>query len=155
MTFESLKDGAECECNSKANPDGTSTFICTIGGTSPKERDFLSKWERYKKAEKELPFEDCVDLCSLKGTSMNKIDGYDEAEIVELFKQRARFSMKSKTFIFKFNLGQSVGVVEHTPNVDHHSHHDLYKCDTFCAAFDANEFKNSSVTKVNLEVDAA
>jgi len=151
MTFELLKeDGIECECISNAGLDDTSTFLCSVGSNNPKTRDFLSKWERYKNAGKDLPFEGCGDLCALKGFSMNKLDGYDENEIIEVYKQRLIFSAKSKTFLFKFNISEDVGVVEHTPNDDHHSHHDMFKCD----GFDVSGFKNPSVTKLEIEDDA-
>jgi hypothetical protein len=151
MTFELLEEeAAQCDCISKANLDTTSTFICSVGSNNPKVRDFLSKWERYKTSGKDLPFKDCIEMCALKGVSMNKLDGYDESEIIEAYKQRLIFSQKSKTFIFKFNLSVDVGVVEHTPNHDHHSHHDLFKCD----GFNVDGFKNPSVSKLELEDDA-
>ena len=146
MTFSFIHDDIECDCIEGAVEDNNSAFLRTIDGSIPKERDFLSHWERYKKQGKELPIESCDKTCGLKGLSVNKIDGYNEGEISNIVKNRLLFLPQGrKKFICKFKLDNGSGVVKHTPNEIHESHHDLYKCDEF----DMNKIVNVSVSKVD------
>ncbi|MBT2558873.1 hypothetical protein J7E24_13840 [Hymenobacter sp. ISL-91] len=150
MTFEVLHEGTECNCVDGVGTDTESTFLRTVGGNQPKERDFMSHWERYKKQGKEIEAKGCADTCGWKGVSMNKADGYDEEEIITVFRQRLMFSPQSKMYICRFKTGSENGVVNHTPNDDHDSHHDLLKCDVFSV----EKLESVSVVKIELEDDA-
>lgn len=137
MDFENISKGIDCNCIEGAIEDNESTFIRLIDNTpTPKERDFLSHWERYEKQNKlhELEGMSCDKACGLKGLSMNKLDGYEEAEVYKVYTNMFLFATekeRKKKIILKFKMGSSVGITKHTPNSEHDSHHDLYKCDKF------------------------
>lgn len=134
MEFTLLHDDVECNCIEGAGEDNQSAFLRTIDGNEPKEKDFFSHWERYKKQGKPLPHDNCGEACALKGLSINKGDGYSEDEILEVYKNRLLYlseKERRKRSVYKFKLGGEVGVVKHTPDEYHDSHHDLYKCDAF------------------------
>lgn len=132
MEFNLLHADIECNCIDGAAEDKVSHFIRTIDGNNARIQDFYSHWERYKKQGRELPEEDCAKICGLKGISINKLDGYDENEILETYITRLRFLPQGrKKSILKFTMGSNCGAVKHTPDVNHSSHHDLYKCDDF------------------------
>ena len=147
MTFDSIHSDIECNCIEGAVEDSSSAFLRTIDGNVPKERDFLSHWERYQRQGKELPKGECDELCGWKGVSVNKIDGYDEDEISKTIKNRLLYLPQGKKkSICRFRLDAGAGVVKHTPNESHGSHHDLYKCDDF----DMNKIVDVLVSKVDL-----
>jgi hypothetical protein len=139
MKFTGIENGADCFCLDGAAEDTASAYLHYIDSPSAKSRDFASKWERYEKNKPEgLPNKNnCEEVCGWKGVSVNKIDGYDEAEVYRVYTEPYRYASakeRSKRRILKFNIGTDIGIVKHTPNETHESHHDLFKCDAFDVA---------------------
>lgn len=137
MQFDDIRIDTECDCLEGAAEDTQSTFLRLIDNTpSPKERDFLSHWERYKRQNRLdlISNIDCSKACGLKGLSLNKLDGYQEEEVFNIYTKMFLFTSekeRKKKVLYKFKMGSNAGVAKHTPNDVHDSHHDLYKCDLF------------------------
>lgn len=139
MKFKNIENGTGCSCLEDAVVDEVPAYLHYIDSPSVKTRDFASKWERYEKSRpEELPSqEDCKVVCAWKGVSVNKVDGYDEDEVYRVYTEPYRYvpeKERNKRRILKFTLGANTGMVQHTPNTEHDSHHDLFKCDTFDVA---------------------
>lgn len=100
MTFEALYDDKECNCIDNAIEDSESAFLRIIDSNAPKERDFLSKWERYVKQGKEISHSTCDETCGWKGVSMNKVNGYEEEEVVGVLRQALLFQPQGKKRTF-------------------------------------------------------
>jgi len=152
MEFTNITNGTDCLCLDSAAEDTTSIYLHYIDSPSAKIRDFASKWERYEKSRpEELPDkEECEEICAWKGVSVNKIDGYDEDEVYRVYTEPYRFlseKERNKRRILKFTLGTDTGVVKHTPNEEHESHHDLFKCDDF----NITNLVTIAVTKIEFE----
>jgi hypothetical protein len=158
MSFANLKldESSTCTCMDGAQENTEITFMRRISVKDKvKTGDFKAGIEK----ENVIAVETCDDFCSLREISINDSDNYDEASIVENYKESM---MRNKIHIFspqlklnycKFKLTSVSGHVKYTPQHGHESHFDLYKKDTF--TLDSLQIVNTVSTDFpNIQVQA-
>ncbi len=127
MTFEKITNDSECDCLNKSSENTTNEFIRKLGKPLLEDKDFVSYWERNKRPL----IDDCKNICSFKGISMNLYKNEYEEQILNKYKTTMNINPKKGSHYLKFKLLQGAGNVKHTPEENDTSHHDFFKSDDF------------------------
>lgn len=127
MTFEKINSDTKCDCLSKAVVDTSNEYVRKLRKDKVEERDFLSHWERGIQPETE----DCENICSYKGVSINQLKPEFENQILEKFKTTFKINPKKGSYYLRFRLNEDAGKVKFAPEEDDKSHYNLFKADDF------------------------
>jgi hypothetical protein len=126
MTFEKigLQDD-ECECLSETIQDSSNQYTRKIFKPSPKEKDFLTKWEKGYRTD------DCKTLCeNIKSLSINQWNNETKNDVLKKYvKMFTLRKGEDSAFVFIFNAMS--GKIKPSPRDNDNSHYDYFKSDQF------------------------
>ncbi len=125
MNFNNILNDTKCECLVKTKQDITIFFARKINKPLPLEKDFISHWERGKRAD------DCKGICGFKGLSINEWNKKTEMVVINKFLTTFAISPKHKDSILIFKFLPNAGLIKHTPTKEDKAHYDFYKSDEF------------------------
>lgn len=127
MKFDKIKLNSKCNCLTNTTIDTTSEFMRKLKKQQVDEKDFLTHWERGIRPNAE----DCQEICTYKGLSINKFLPENENQILQKYKTTFSINPKKGSYCLKFKLNKNTGKVKYTPSQDDKSHYSLYKSDNF------------------------
>ncbi|MBN8653716.1 MAG: hypothetical protein J0L67_19965 [Cytophagales bacterium] len=127
MTFEKLHSDVKCNCTDKAESDTVNEYVRKLKKDTIQDSDFATHWERGIKPERD----ECEDICSYKGVSINQFKEEFEKLIVSKYINTFTINPKKGAHYLKFKLKEETGKVKFTPEDDDQSHYNLFKSDTF------------------------
>jgi hypothetical protein len=135
MNFTKLHQDTTCNCIENTENDTTTIFARKINKPEPRERDFLSKWEKVTLNGQLPTLSNCIEICGFKGISMNIWTTETQLKIIEKYVTTFQITPKHKDSIFVFKFKNEAGLVAFTPNKNDPFHFDFYKADDFDLQF--------------------
>ena len=137
MNFDELNKSLpeNCDCLEKSIEDLTHTYARHFNKPTVRSQDMLTKWEKYTNTNafpKNLDLNDCVELCGLKGLSVDIWNEESKEAVIQRYLKTFKIiSPKNKNAILIFKLKLSAGKFRHTPREHDKFHYDFYKADGF------------------------
>ena len=127
MEFQKLHDGSDCNCIDNAEEDVVNQYVRRLRKEKLSEKDFKTHWERGIGVNKN----ECGDICSYKGISLNQLSEESESLIIQKYKTTFNINPKKGGHLIKFQLKDDAGVVEHSPTKSDETHYSFFKSDDF------------------------
>ena len=127
MTFERISSDTSCDCLAKTEIDTSNEYVRKLRKDKVEERDFLTHWEREIRPESQ----ECEDICSYKGVSINQFKNEYESQILNKYKTTFKFNPKKGAYYLKFKFNENVGRIKYAPEDDDISHYNFFKADEF------------------------
>lgn len=139
MEFKNIEEEHNCDCIENSVEDNNSTYAIKTMKDFLRLQDFNSYWDKGKKP---VNYNDCKEVCSLKGVSVSIFNDDTKEEVTNIYKELFPLAPKYKPYLSVVKFYESSGVVKHTPNDGNTHHFDFYKSDTF-------DFEKVDVIQIN------
>ena len=127
MTFENLHADTDCNCISGAFIDTTNEYVRRLKKDAVQDSDFLTHSERGIVS----PLDDCENICSYKGVSINQLRVEFVEQILTKYKTTFKINPKKGAHYLKFKFKEEAGKVKFAPEEDDQSHYNFFKADNF------------------------